>query len=227
MPADGELFKRLYRETGGNPLALLEAVPALRSSSWAGQVSAGPLPVGSRLTAAYSAQLTALPEPSRRAVTVAAASYTDDAAVLMGALRALALDADVLQVLETAGLIELSGGKVMFAHPLLRASAYHTAAPDQRRQAHRALAGALTDRDGAVDRDQRSWHDAAAAVGPDPTAAAAVADTAARARARGALPAARRAYERAAALAPSPSTKPAICWPPPKWPSFPVEATRR
>ncbi|WP_405891239.1 AAA family ATPase [Streptomyces sp. NBC_00133] len=204
MPADGELFKRLYRETGGNPLALLEAVPALRSSSWAGQVSAGPLPVGSRLTAAYSAQLTALPEPSRRAVTVAAASYTDDAAVLMGALRALALDADVLQVLEAAGLIELSGGKVMFAHPLLRASAYHTAAPDQRRQAHRALAGALADRDGAVDRDQRSWHLAAAAVGPDPTAAAAVADTAARARARGALPAARRAYERAAALAPSP-----------------------
>ncbi|MFI5687630.1 AAA family ATPase [Streptomyces sp. NPDC051636] len=204
VPAEGEPFEWLYRETAGNPLALLEAAPALSRSPWAVRGAQSPLPVGPRLTAAYSTQLAALPEPSRRAVTVLAAGYTEDAAVLSQALHGLDLGADVLQPVESAGVIEMSGGRVRFAHPLLRAAAYHTAAPDQRRQAHRALAAALTDRDGAVNRDQRSWHLAAAAAGPDTAAAVALAGTAARARDRGALPAACRAYERAADLTSSP-----------------------
>ncbi|MGW4544097.1 AAA family ATPase [Streptomyces chartreusis] len=200
VPVEGDLFQWLYRETAGNPLALLEAAPALRRSQWALWASESPLPVGPRLTAAYSTQLAALPEPSRRAVTVLAAGYTEDAVVLSEALQNLALGADVLQPVESAGIIELSGGRVRFAHPLVRAAAYQTAPPDQRRQAHGALAVALADRDGAVNRDQRSWHLAAAAVGPDREAAVALASTAARARDRGALPAACRAYERAADL---------------------------
>ncbi|TPQ19139.1 ATP-binding protein [Streptomyces sporangiiformans] len=200
VAADSEPFKRLYRETAGNPLALLEAAPALCDSGWAAQEPESPLPVGPRLTAAYATRLAALPEPGRRAVTVAAASFTEDAVVLIEALHALALDAEVLQALEAAKVLNLSGGKVRFVHPLLRSAAYHLAAPELRRESHRVLAGALTDRDGLVDRDQRSWHLAAAAAGPDVTAAAALADTAARARDRGALPAALRAYERAAEL---------------------------
>ncbi|MEU0398291.1 AAA family ATPase [Streptomyces sp. NPDC006208] len=204
VPAGSEPFERLYRETAGNPLALLEAAPALRNSAWAAQAPDGPLPVGPRLTAAYSARLAALPEPSRRAVTVAAAGYTEEAAVLVAALHDLAVDGGVLQALEAAKVIDLSGGMVRFVHPLLRAAAYHMAGPERRREAHRALAGALTDRHGPVDRDQRSWHLAAAAAAPDLIAASALADTAARARDRGALPAALRAYERAADLTSSP-----------------------
>ncbi|MFD8219666.1 AAA family ATPase [Streptomyces sp. NPDC059697] len=204
VPAESEPFNRLYRETAGNPLALLEAAPVLADSAWAMQVPESPLPVGPRLTVAYSARLGALPEPSRRAATVAAASYTEDAAVLVEALHALGLHGEVLEALEAAKLLNLSGGKVRFVHPLLRAAAYHIAAPELRREAHRALAGALTDRDGLVNRDQRSWHLASAATAPDMTVARALADTAARARDRGALPAALRAYQRAADLTPSP-----------------------
>ncbi|MEJ8640556.1 AAA family ATPase [Streptomyces sp. MS1.HAVA.3] len=204
VPADSEPFKRLYRETAGNPLALLEAAPALRNPEWAVQPPEGPLPVGPRLTAAYSARLAALPEASRRALTVAAAGYTEEAAVLVAALHHLSLDGEVLLALEAANVIDRSGGKVRFVHPLLRAAAYHMAGAEQRREAHRALAGALADRNGPVDRDQHSWHLAAAAAEPDLTTASALADTAARARDRGALPAAVRAYERAADLSPLP-----------------------
>ncbi|MFD4413460.1 AAA family ATPase [Streptomyces sp. NPDC058476] len=204
VPADSEPFKRLYRETAGNPLALLEAAPALRRSAWVMQAPEGPLQVGPRLTAAYSARLAALPKAGQRAATVAAAGYTEEAAVLVAALHHLALDTEVLQTLEAAKVVDLAGGKVRFVHPLLRAAVYHKAGPERRREAHRALAAALADRHGPVNRDQRSWHLAAAAAAPDLIAASALADTAARARDRGALPAALRAYERAADLSPSP-----------------------
>ncbi|MFD7610740.1 AAA family ATPase [Streptomyces sp. NPDC059828] len=203
VPSGSEPFNRLYRQTAGNPLALLEAASALHADGVV-QLPETPLPVGPRLTAAYSARLAALPEASRRAATVAAAGYTEEAAVLVEALHALALDNGVLQALEAAKVVHLSGGKVRFAHPLLRSAAYHIATPELRREAHRALAGALDGREGLVDRDQRSWHLAAAATAPDSIAACALAETATRARARGALPAALRAYERAADLAPSP-----------------------
>ncbi|MFD8232354.1 AAA family ATPase [Streptomyces sp. NPDC059696] len=204
IPADSEAFQRLYRETAGNPLALLEAAAALGRAEGAAPTPDGPLPVGPRLTAAYSVRLAGLPETARRAVTVAAAGYTEEAAVLEAALRQLSLDTQALEVLEAAHLIDRSGGRVGFVHPLLRAAAYHTATAEQRREAHRALAGALADRTGPVDRDQRSWHLAAAAAGPDRAAASALADTAANARDRGALPAAVRAFERAADLSAAP-----------------------
>lgn len=204
IPVDSEPFERLYRETVGNPLALLEAASALGRDDEAAHTSLAPLPVGQRLTAAYSARLAGLPEAGRRAVTVAAAGYTEEAAVLEAALRQLNLDLRVLEMLEAAHLIDRSSGRVRFVHPLLRAAAYHTAGAEQRREAHRALAGALADRTGPLDRDQRSWHLAAAAAGPDRAAASALADTAARARDRGALPAAVRAFERAADLSAAP-----------------------
>ncbi|MER5372975.1 AAA family ATPase [Streptomyces sp. NPDC002553] len=207
VDAAGEAFERLYRETAGNPLALLEAAPVLRERAWPGQEAGDPLPVGPRLTAAYRARLAALPEAGRRAVTVVAAGYTDEAAVLAAALSHLALDGEALRALETANVLDLSGGKVRFLHPLLRAAAYHLAGAQERRAAHRALARALADRTGPVDRDRRSWHLAAAASAPDPAAASALADTAARARERGALPAAARAYERAADLSPVPADR--------------------
>ncbi|GGY03969.1 transcriptional regulator [Streptomyces djakartensis] len=204
IPTDSELFERLHRETAGNPLALLEAARTLRTCAGAAQEPDGPLPVGPRLTAAHAARLATLPEPSRRAATVAAAGYSGEASVLVAALHDLGLDSGALQALEAAKVLDLSGGKVRFVHPLLRAAAYHTAGPEGRREAHRALARALADTNGPANRDQWSWHLAAAAAGPDACAASALGETAARARDRGALPAALRAYERAADLAPLP-----------------------
>ncbi|MEU0060006.1 hypothetical protein [Streptomyces sp. NPDC006334] len=47
VDAAGEAFERLYRETAGNPLALLEAAPVLRERAWPGQEAGDPLPGGS------------------------------------------------------------------------------------------------------------------------------------------------------------------------------------
>ena len=71
------------------------------------------------------------------------------------------------------------------------------ASPDQRRDAHRALAAALPDRD--VDR--RAWHLAAAAVGTDEAASAALEQAGVRSRDRSSYATAAAAFERAARLA--------------------------
>jgi len=75
---------------------------------------------------------------------------------------------------------------------------YADAGAADRREAHAALASALPDRD--VDR--RAWHLAAASVGPDPNASAALAQAGARASERSAYAAAAAAYEHAARLCP-------------------------
>ena len=67
---------------------------------------------------------------------------------------------------ESAGLVTLRDGRVEFSHALARSAVYGAAPPEERRAAHRALAGALPDRDA----DRRAWHLALATVGPDETA---------------------------------------------------------
>ena len=81
-------------------------------------------------------------------------------------------------------------------HPLVRSAVYQAATSFERRQAHRALADAVT-RD---DPDQATWHRAAAADGPDADVADALHQVAIRAEQRGGHVAASDAYERAAAL---------------------------
>ena len=81
-------------------------------------------------------------------------------------------------------------------HPLVRSAVYQAATSFERRQAHRALADAVT-RD---DPDQATWHRAAAADGPDADVADALHQVALRAEQRGGHVAASDAYERAAAL---------------------------
>jgi DNA-binding NarL/FixJ family response regulator len=102
----------------------------------------------------------------------------------------------VLAGAESAGLVTLDTGRVEFRHPLARSAIYADAPPGQRRDAHRALAAALPDRD--VDR--RAWHLAAAATGPDEAASAALEQAGARGRDRSAYATAAAAYERAGRL---------------------------
>src|SRR5207302_4343183 len=95
------------------------------------------------------------------------------------------------------GLVLEHGGTVEFVHPLARAAIYHAASPTDRRAAHRALAGAMTD---PSDADRQAWHLAAAAHGWDSTAATALEGAARRARESTGYAAAASAWSESARL---------------------------
>ena len=191
-----ELLERLYRATGGNPLALRElageavvAVEALPGDA--------PVPISTSIGKAFLRRFGALPEPTRKLLVLAAASDACGPAVLARAAASLGLSIDDLAAAEEAGLVTVGPDRIEFTHPLARAATYAEAPAPERRAAHGALAAALPDRDA----DQRAWHLAAASVGPNDVAAEALGRAGERARERSAYAAAAAAFERAAGLA--------------------------
>jgi DNA-binding CsgD family transcriptional regulator len=201
LRAAPEVAARLVEATGGNPLALLELSALLTEAQRAGREPIeDPPPVGSNVERAFSRELDALPEPTRRALLVAAACESGAGADIVAALEQLALGPEALEPAERAGVIAFDGAQVQFRHPLLRSVAYRALAAPERRAAHRALAQALGG-------ERRAWHLAAAAVAPDEAVAAELQEAAAAARRRGGPAAAVRAAERAAALTPDPERR--------------------
>jgi DNA-binding CsgD family transcriptional regulator len=81
---------------------------------------------------------------------------------------------------------------------------YRAASPPDRRAAHQALADATDPR---ADPDQRAWHRAQAAPGPDEDVASELERSAGRAQARGGLAAAAAFLERSAALTVDPARR--------------------
>jgi DNA-binding CsgD family transcriptional regulator len=191
---------RLAAETAGNPLALLELSSLLSERQLAGHEPLDtPLPAGARVEAAFLRRTRVLSREAQLALLLAAASDSEDLALVVRAGQLLALPAAALEGAAAAGLIRLGDGRLSFQHPLVRAAVYQSAAPKERWAVHRALAGAL---DAAADADRRAWHLAAAAEGPDADVAAELERTAESARLRGGVAAEADALERAARLTP-------------------------
>ena len=199
-----EAAERIRRATGGSPLALLELAARLSPSQLLGlEPLADPVPVGAAVERAFAERAGRLPEEAQRALLVAAVSSSARVEPVVEALRLLGLDERSLELAEDAALVGVERGRISFRHPLVRSAVVHGAAASERRRVHRALAEALA----GHSEEERAWHLAAAALGPDEEAAAALAAVGLRTRARSGWASAALALERAARLTPDAETR--------------------
>jgi DNA-binding CsgD family transcriptional regulator len=196
-PLDERVRDRIVAETHGNPLALLELPRGLTPAQLAGGFglpSVAALP--SRIEESFARRLAPLPAATRRLLVLAAAEPLGDSALLARAADRLGIKAEATDAAESAGLVEFCV-QVTFRHPLVRSAIYRSASPEQRREAHHALAEAT---DAQLDPDRRAWHLAQAMAGPDEEVASELERCAERAQAHGGLAAAAAFLERSAAL---------------------------
>ncbi|WP_462186967.1 ATP-binding protein, partial [Frankia sp. CcWB2] len=196
----------LVRRIAGNPSALLETAASLGEAQLLGQEPLGELPPpGRQLERAWSDRLDGLPERTRQALVVLAASRTTSVGALARAVTAAALTLADLDAAHDAGLVRVAaadggvgGGDgvdatLEFAHPMLGPFVLRHAALSARMRAYQALAE-------VSHGDARVWYLAAAAGGPDDGVADALAEVAVRTRRRGGYGASARAWHRSAAL---------------------------
>jgi DNA-binding CsgD family transcriptional regulator len=186
--------RRLHQAAAGNPLALLELAAGADELVLA--PDGAPVLISATISRAFLQRAGLLDPATRKALVLSAASDTGDLPTLERAAARLEIDLSVLAAAESAGLVRFHAGVVEFRHPLARSAIYTDASASQRREAHRALAAALPDRD----IDRRAWHLAVAAAGTDETASAALEQTGIRGRNRSAYATAAAAFERAARL---------------------------
>ncbi|MFD3531932.1 AAA family ATPase [Streptomyces sp. NPDC058664] len=186
----------------GNPLALVELVGALTAAQRDGSEpldaqEIAVLPASWRVRRIFDEQIRSLPAPTRLLLTVAAADDTGDVALLVAAGERVGAAAGDLGPAEAVDLVRVSGRRLVFRHPLVRAAAYQGALLVERTAAHRALAEAVS---AAGDTGRRAWHLAAATVGYDEEVAAELERSAELFRSRGGRAAVAAAYRRAARL---------------------------
>ncbi|HEY2218164.1 MAG TPA: AAA family ATPase [Gaiellaceae bacterium] len=175
---------RILDEAAGNPLALIELPTAAANVDGAEPADALPLPT--RLEQAFAARLIGLDSDTRRLLLLAA---LED-----GELPELASDSGWGAAV-AAELGSVDNGTFRFRHPLVRSAVAQAATPEERREAHTALAAALQ-----AEPDRAVWHRAAAAGEPDEEVAKALDEAAERARLRGGGDVAVAALERGAEL---------------------------
>src|SRR4051812_25522466 len=194
---DARVRDQVIAETRGNPLGLLELPRGLTATELAGGFGlVGGQPLSGRIEESFVRRLEALPEDAQRLLLLAAAEPVGDPLLLWRAAERLRIGPGAAAHAEADGLVEL-GERVTFRHPLVRSAVYRSAAVQERRAVHLALAEA-TDR--GLDPDRRAWHLAVAASEPDEQVALELEHSAGRAQARGGLAAAAAFLKRAVAL---------------------------
>jgi len=203
-PLDAAVCDQIVMESHGNPLALLE-LP--RMWNVAGLAGGFGLPdgqqVAGRIEQSYVRRIQLLPPDTQLLVLAAAAEPLGDRFLLHRAAATLGIDFEAAGPAQDGGLLEL-GSRIEFAHPLVRSAAYRSAAAEDRRRVHRALADATV---AETDPDRRTWHRARATLGPDEEVAAELECSAERAQARGGLAAAAAFLIRSAELTVDPARR--------------------
>ncbi|MEV6032853.1 AAA family ATPase [Nonomuraea sp. NPDC052116] len=201
--ADEALVDHTIRTAGGNPLALYE-LPTLEDEP-NGDAALGRfgdlMPVGPRLRRAFAARAAAMTPPARALLLLAAAEDRGDRHVVHRAGAGWGVDTIAWEEVLRSGLLRVSGARLEFRHPLIRAAVYDGAPFLDRQAMHRALAAALPTDATA----ERAWHLAAAADGPDEDVATLLEQAAEQCLRRSAGPMAARMLRRAAELSPTPA----------------------
>ena len=203
-PLDAAICAQIIAESHGNPLALLELPRTWKAAAVAGGYGfPGGQPVPTKIEGSYSRRLNQLAPETQLLVLAAAAEPLGDPLLLHGAIETLGLDMAAADPAVDAGLLTI-GGRVEFAHPLVRSAVYRSAVASDRQRVHRALADAT---DPETDPDRRAWHRARAATGPGEAVAAELERSAGRAQARGGVAAAAAFLQRAVALSAEPARR--------------------
>ncbi len=203
-PIDAAVCDQIITESHGNPLALLELPRTWNVAGLAGGFGLpSSHPVAGRVEQSYVRRLQLLPSDTRLLVLTAAAEPLGDRVLLHRAAGTLGIDIAAAGPAQDGGLLEL-GGRVEFAHPLVRSAAYCSAAADDRHRVHRALADATV---AETDPDRRAWHRARAIPGPDEEVASELERSADRAQARGGVAAAAAFLQRSAELTVDPARR--------------------
>jgi DNA-binding CsgD family transcriptional regulator len=193
--------ERIVTETGGNPLALIEIGQQLDPGQLSGdEPLPDPVPIGRQLEQRYLREARGLPADTRVLLLAAAADPTGDPQLLWQAGKELGFTAQAAAAAEARHLLTIRD-TVRFRHPLIRSAVYYGASFAERQRVHGCL-GAATDP--VTHPEQRAWHLAMAATGPDEAVAAELERAGERARQRGGWTAAAASFQRAAALTASP-----------------------
>ena len=178
--------------TLGNPLFALELGREMQRLS--ARLQPGqplPLPGGPRRL--LGARLGRLSSDIREVLLIAALASRSTTEVIGAAHQDRERARTALLEAATQGVVELSGDRVRFAHPLFASLLVDDASPEQRRSVHRALADAVSD------MEERARHRALATVGPDARVASELAAAGEVAAARGATATAAELYALSAA----------------------------
>jgi len=157
--------QRVVELTGGLPMAVVELARLSTPEQRRGEVPFPDLPsVSETMVRAFAGPLLRLPESTRRVLCLVAAEPTGQVDVVARALATLGESFADLEPAETAGVVTVRDGRVLFDHPMRRVVAYAALALPSRRAAHRALAAAWS---GPHDSAPRLRHRVAGAAGPD------------------------------------------------------------
>ncbi|MEU5340953.1 LuxR C-terminal-related transcriptional regulator [Streptomyces sp. NPDC020766] len=201
---------RVLRAVHGDPHAAVELAAALSEHQLAGlePLPAEPVAVAPGLLRSQRREIRTLPPDTRRLLLIAAADqYPLATHAFQRAVNAARLDTGPLDDAEAAGFAQPTSAGVVFRDPWTRIAAYETASALDRRETHRLLARVLRV-EGEAPR--RSWHRAAAALGPSRRLAGELRAAAHEARAAGEHALACALLERAAVLTPDPRERPRL-----------------
>ena len=184
----------LHATSGGTPFFALEIARSVLQRD-VPLTPGQPLPVPDNLRALVSERLAGL-TPSAREVALAVSVLQRATAELVVAAADGQGGTTGLAEAVDAGVLEVEGDRVRFAHPLLASVLYANATAAERRRLHERLAAVLED------PEERAGHLALAAQGPDGAVAAELDEAAQKARARGAPDAAATLWEQARRFTP-------------------------